>query len=359
MSSVTQRIAQIKQPRGGYLPLKNFQKIQLPTLEELLTEEENISPSLVGLCVDILTRIEYSDYSVEELVEIFNISISGAILVDGVENGSNYKKVCKLIKLIAEEKSLTNKTILSVCYICSYDVAYRSRPSSYKELSEKPSNVTLENIRIMVERTKRCLCLDEFGEIKKFGFSFEGGYSSIITSGDGDLLTKNVLLDFKCLSSQPTSKHTCQILVYYLMGLHSDSKSLYEDLKELALFNPRSNTLYLYPVVNISQEIIDVVNNEVIGYGKTISQDLEEHDEMNVEQVAEYLSISKNQVYKLLKNNAIASEKKGNRYCISKKSVDDYIVTVRRNTIIQISVAGITIILMLGFFAYFIFQFIS
>lgn len=47
MVSVTQRIKQIKQPRGGYLPVKTF---TVTTLDDgqVLNPEESIAASLVG-----------------------------------------------------------------------------------------------------------------------------------------------------------------------------------------------------------------------------------------------------------------------------------------------------------------------
>ena len=55
MVSVTQRIKQIKQPRGGYLPVKAF---TVTTLDDgqVLNPEESIAASLVGTAVDYLSR---------------------------------------------------------------------------------------------------------------------------------------------------------------------------------------------------------------------------------------------------------------------------------------------------------------
>ena len=54
MASVTQRIAEIKQPRGGYLKPSEFEKIIIN--DGLQLGPENISPSTVGLAVDYLSR---------------------------------------------------------------------------------------------------------------------------------------------------------------------------------------------------------------------------------------------------------------------------------------------------------------
>ncbi len=57
MCSVTQRISKIKQPRGGYIKPKEFEQISLDggSIDDL-HPEENVSPGLVGIAVDYLTR---------------------------------------------------------------------------------------------------------------------------------------------------------------------------------------------------------------------------------------------------------------------------------------------------------------
>lgn len=55
--SVTQRIRQVKQPRGGYINYKMMKVIELEGGGiEKLNSEENIHANLVGLAVDYLTR---------------------------------------------------------------------------------------------------------------------------------------------------------------------------------------------------------------------------------------------------------------------------------------------------------------
>lgn len=75
--SVTQRVDQIKQPRGGYLKSKDFDEIILgPGIEEL-NKEENIEPNLVGTAVEYLTHF-MTGVSPDNA---FYISIIGARLI--------------------------------------------------------------------------------------------------------------------------------------------------------------------------------------------------------------------------------------------------------------------------------------
>lgn len=63
----------------------------------------------------------------------------------------------------------------------------------------------------------------------------------------------------------PTSKHTLQLFVYYLMGTCSVHK-FFDSIKRLGMFNPRLNKVYLLNVNEITDEVVAQVSSEVIGY---------------------------------------------------------------------------------------------
>ena len=51
MSSVTQRISEIKQPMGGYLPLSKMNITEIQDNRKL-ADNENLHPSIIGMVVD-------------------------------------------------------------------------------------------------------------------------------------------------------------------------------------------------------------------------------------------------------------------------------------------------------------------
>ncbi len=129
-----------------------------------------------------------------------------------------------------------------------------------------PDGNTIENIIIMVNRSVNFWHI--YGPILLDGFTFEGGYSPIVTAGDGDFLTEDTLWDFKVLKNSPNSKYTLQLLMYYIMGKHSIHKE-FASIEYLGIFNPRKNIVYRYPVKDISKKTIEIVSHDVIGYGWT------------------------------------------------------------------------------------------
>lgn len=250
MYSVTQRIKTIKQPRGGYIKPKEFIEKVLEDGTEL-NSNENIHASLIGLSVDYLTR-----YMLGASVEkAFHISLMGSMLVNERRNAE---------KLISKIKGLDDKSIVNACKVVGYDVCFRAGIIGYRPVKEiMPDAPTIENIRTMVNR---CLNFwEEYGPVIVDGFTFEGGYTDIVSSGDGDYLTRDTLWDLKVSKEAPKNKYTLQLLMYYIMGCHSIHNE-FKSIKRLGIFNPRLNTVYLLDIANISDDIIQEVSSVVIGY---------------------------------------------------------------------------------------------
>ena len=250
MVSVMRRIKETKQPRGGYIKPKDFNVIELNDGIDLYGEE-NVHSNLIGLAVDYLTRFTMGT----SLEKAFEISLRGASNV----NESDYAE-----ELLNGISGLDDNSIENACKLVGFDVAFRAGIAGYKPVHTiQPDFLTIANIRIMVNRGLNFFKL--YGPTVKDGFTFEGGYTSSINTGDGDFLTENTLWDFKVSKSAPTNKHTLQLLIYYLMGVHS-IHSEFKQIENLGIFNPRLNKVYLLPISTISNEIINEVNTTVIGY---------------------------------------------------------------------------------------------
>lgn len=251
MVSVTQRIKQIKQPRGGYIRPKEF-NITILDDNIKLNEKENIHSSLVGLAVDYMTR-----YSIGTPInEAFKISIMGASII----GESKFAQ-----KLIEEIEGLDDNSIVNACKLVGYDVCCRAGIIGYKPVQNiNPDKDTIDNIRYMIKRSLKFI--EIYGPIIKDGFTFEGGYTNLVSKGDGDFLTQSTLWDFKVSTKNPTNAHTLQLLMYYLMGINSTNEKYFKDVEKLGIFNPRLNSVYLLEIKKISSEIIKEISEKVIGY---------------------------------------------------------------------------------------------
>ena len=253
MYSVSSRCAMIKQPRGGYIKKSYFDVIQRKD-KFTLSENENIHPSLVGLAVDYLTRLMMG----ASVFDAFSISLHAAELIH---------KKAEAVHLLGRIGGINDESIINACKLAGFDVCLRRDISGFQPISEiNPNKETISNIHYMV---LRCLLFwDEYGPVVRDHVTFIGGYTPVITSGDGDFLTKDTVWDFKVLRREPSSRDFLQVYIYYLMGRHSSEQGFF-DVNRFGIFNPRSNIAYLSHADRVPKEIQDFVCREIIGYGWT------------------------------------------------------------------------------------------
>lgn len=249
--SVTQRIKNIKQPRGGYIKPKELMVTSLGDGANSLNPIENIHASLTGLAVDYMTRYMTGT----QATDAFKVSLMGAHIL----GETNLAK-----EMIKEIKGLDDKSIIYATKLSGFDVCFRAGVMGYKPVRDiNPDMATIMNIRIMVQRALNFF--DIYGPKTLDGFTFEGGYTDTIVSGDGDFITADTLWDFKVSKTPAQKEHTLQLLIYWRMGLHS-IHSEFQNVKYLGIYNPRTNEVSRIAITDIAQDIIDEVETVVIGY---------------------------------------------------------------------------------------------
>ena len=249
--SVTQRIKTMKQPRGGYIKPKDMDSISLGKGIESLNPDESTHAGLVGTAVDYLTRFLLGA-SVEDA---FQISLLGAKII---------QKDAKAKKLMTYIKGLDNQSVINAVKLCGFDVCYRAGIMRYKPVEKiMPDSASIENIVTMVKRSLNFF--NEYGPKILNGFTFEGGYTNVVSSGDGDFMTKDTLWDFKVSKFPIKKEHTLQLLMYWRMGLHSIHPE-FKNIQYLGIYNPRLNVVSRISVTDISDDVIRKVETEVIGY---------------------------------------------------------------------------------------------
>jgi hypothetical protein len=289
--SVTGRIREIQQqqPFGGYVnPTQmkdisfnddasyidddaNILKLIGGTLgkEINLRQNENISPSIVGLAVDYLTRFSIGN-SIESA---FDISLRGARIADELEIAKS---------MLDSIHALDEESIINACKLVTYDEYYRGG-KIIPHNTINPNITTCSHIKVMVARS--ISFLRQYGPIIKEEFTFgpsedfdmekmmkafqngqaDGGYTSTVCGGDGDFLTKDTLWDFKVSSYPPNKNNTLQLLMYWIMGQHS-GQDLYKNIDKMGIFNPRLNKAFVMNIKDIPESIIHIVEKDVICY---------------------------------------------------------------------------------------------
>lgn len=207
--------------------------------------------AIQGMAVDYLTR--YINGTPKPIA--FKISLMGAKNVDELDNAK---------RLLNQINGLDSTSICAACQLVGYDVAYRRGPRFFSPVEKIiPNDKMIANIIVLVKRS--ITFLKKNGPVVLDGFTFEGGYNGIISSGDGDYLTADTLWDFKVSKSKPEKNQTLQILIYYILGVHSIHHE-FQHIKKLGLFNPESNIAYTISLSDISDDVFQSVSRDVIGY---------------------------------------------------------------------------------------------
>lgn len=312
MLSVTERVYKIKQPRGGYLNKKEFTHIILDD-GITLNEKENIHPMLIGLVVDYMSRFIMG----APKEEAFHISLAGAKIACDLFNAN---------KLLSKIHGLDSESITNACKMVGYDVCFRAGMNRYKPVETiNPDMNTIENISTMLKRVSTFW--KKYGPIVKHGFTFEGAYTPIISSGDGDYLTHDTLWDFKVSKRDITPKYTLQLLVYYIMGKHSIHEE-FKTIDNIGIYNPRTNTIYRIGVCNIPQETMNLVAKEIIGYGLS-EEEIKKIEEDEMDKIFAKKKNTRNPIYNVsdLDQNIFGFSSKKEYISIafpSKIEIEDY-----------------------------------
>lgn len=275
MSSVTARIKEVKQPFGGYIQNKLFMSKQFNDNKEVKPLSSKYYSTVQGTMVDNLVRIACRF----NRLEVFKLSIGGAMLVDKammgfIPNYSGVRAVNSAHKLVNGITGLDDDSLhcafrlveLEGCHrnldnVLNIDVYSLLEPCNYSEFS-----VMADNVRAMVDRTVKFI--GSFGNAPKFsGLTFEGGYTSTVNSGDCDYVIGDTLVDLKCsISKYMRSDWSLQLVMYYIMGLHSKNSEIFENVKKLCIFNAVYNKSYTLDISKIDDKTMYIISKFVLGY---------------------------------------------------------------------------------------------
>lgn len=256
-ASVTGILANIKQPRGGYLPLSNFD-MESHCDDLRVVGDYNIAPSLVGLAVDYGTRIALGN----DPEETFEVATVGAGMVGASDVAESL--IADIDAAALESGEIDEKSVVSLCKLSGFDSAFRAGASAYRPVSEiNPDRQTIADIGNLILRTKAFF--DASAEPVIAGFTFEGAYTDDAGASDGDYICGDTLWDLKVSKNEPTIKNTMQVLLYYLMGLRS-SKDEFKAVTRIGLFNPWLQKSWSISVLDLDESFLSMVENDILGY---------------------------------------------------------------------------------------------
>lgn len=256
MIPVTSWTRKVKQPRGGYLPVKSMRAESFDD-RRVLNSVENLSAGTVGTSVDYLSRV----LSGHDAHEVFALPLAGA---EKLGRQSVADKYLSEIIMFADDGVATPELIHAGVNLSRFDIAFKTGNERYLDALNGAVAIdddTAENIAIMVDRILvfryRHNILN--AESKQVYYkSFPGLTGADCLSGEIDVSADDSLWDCKAMSTKLRATYTAQILAYYVMLFHVNGRDMQSDIARgclnpnraepvdftLGFFNPRENCEY-------------------------------------------------------------------------------------------------------------------
>ena len=212
---------------------------------------ESVNAQTIGMVVDYLSRLEQG----ASPREAFRISLLGAAKIDETERAEGY---------LSNIRGIDDESIRDACRLVWYDQVYRAGTTLGDPDNAVADESTCESIRIMIIRAHAFF--EKYGPVTVEGPTFgPDGYTETVRTGDGDFCTADTIWDFKVISSEPTSKYTLQLAMYYIMA-HRSGNPEYDGMSKIGIFNPRLNVAYLLDMSTVPTELIRIIEDEIICY---------------------------------------------------------------------------------------------
>lgn len=272
------------QPRGGFLPISQMEVGNLSLdsdyaekVEKLL-KNGNISDSLMGQCFDYGVKLEYIDNRDPDdcikaiklkMLSTFSTARCGARMIGEEENCrialdrlyQAYNTPCT--------KYDRRKFIPIYAELARYEAISHSGNPNLKPMASKATKNEADALDYMINTTV-CSFWDTI-IIPSSGRSprFYGKGAKNVEVSACDLLFDDAIVELKYSKNEPTPRHTFQLLLYYLMGLH-ERPEIFKWLWKLIIINPRIGKFYSIETGLLDKEMLKHIELDIMGYETSV-----------------------------------------------------------------------------------------
>lgn len=250
--NVTARIASIVPPKGGYVPMSLVK--ETVTDGGVITVPPTFRSDVVGQCVQYYATFLYTG----DASKATEVSRMGLVRMTEQQR-EDYLDLCNRLRTEGDER----RRIGIMYAISSYDELFRSGRFPHGPADPDISDDAAD---ILLEASKRTVAFMARHPVTDIEVCFPGAYTDCICKGDADVLCTDGLWDIKVSKYPPTRDNLLQVLVYHLMGMHSNERSRYEGVEGIGIYNPLLGREYTVDLSSISGEVLDEVRTKVIGY---------------------------------------------------------------------------------------------
>lgn len=290
--------------RGQYPSTKMFttENIASDSYGDLTRDNEQLRPQTIGTAIDFMTRWFVTKQSFDQLIEtpkfgykhgieaLKYIEKANAEYTDDFLREHNFKRsdivpdnnfqvsakrlitiwneTCKVIKSNQDMGALTSKQIMAFVALSKFEDSYRGGYGAFGNINftKKIDSVSETHLRIMLNRSKDLF--DKIGYPTVTNFAINGDDIKTSIYGDGDYLSPNYVLDYKCYTRDRLDRAIIsQLQLYYCLGKRIKKYDEFKTVHQLMIFNPRYGNLHTLELKGLSKDYYKDVN-EVIRAGK-------------------------------------------------------------------------------------------
>ena len=253
--SVKQRIMQVKQPTGSYLPLNKFTKM-VAEPRPIKEKTENVPIWVVNEAIEFLMQ--------PKTVKIVT-KVADETLAKIPEKEHPEMIVFRKLKEYASQvkPDFTDSAITAAYKLIMLFESLPEDPfATLKQIKDLEFNKTSINYARGFFRAA--------GLVTMANFINEDSFTKYITNDDekpDKFLTNEAFWLTVATENEPLDeKVTLRLLVQYLMGLHSINDEEFKQVKYLGIYDFTTNTSYLIGLSQLDPKIVKDVANKVIGY---------------------------------------------------------------------------------------------
>lgn len=260
--TVAQRVREIEQPRGGYLPLRDFVSRQVgKSGMSALDDTDELAPMTAGKAAVGLAMFLCG----MKLEDCFTIAFLGALSYEEHYQCGEKLKIAALITDIRKSSAregLKASSINAAVQLVCYEKYYRRPVGEYEPYTgAQVSDATMKNMSVIVSRLVsviRNFKIDAFAEL-------DGGYTdTIVKGGENCFLSKDTIWNF-CFGKQPPNKNaTLSLLLSLLIGKRSGNEG-FAGVRRLAFYNARLDKIWMYDLNYMDRETLAFIATEVLG----------------------------------------------------------------------------------------------
>ena len=263
------------QPYGGFIPSKNLAVEPLTDephyieLVEKCCKEGALNPQSLGLVFDYVLRTDIAIMNgispADAVLNAFEVSFLGAKMINKLDDA--LKLATKIANLFRHRDKNLKKIVQVASELVVYDAVFRAGYYNPDAKPPKANERDKDAVELMLGATEVYLLEKE--HLVSLGFGFTALGAEKVSPSDGDLLTTDSVIDLKCSTKGPTSKHTLQLLLYYILGLH-EQPDAFRPLKYIKVVNPRLGMVYSYELSKVDLETLKHIESEIMGYKSSV-----------------------------------------------------------------------------------------